>query len=271
MNSELAADVEHLNTIISWLARRDLPSLSGAAALPPTWGHAPADAILLLGGIPHPALAETVASGLHAGVARTVMLVGGAGHSTQRLRDAVAGHARFGGVATVGRAEADILLDVLAVLGVPRAKVALVEAASTNCGNNASFALRDAAASGPLPRRVVLVQDPLMQRRSHENFLYEWRATETQFASFAPCVPMLIACATAPERVAFADPTHAAWWPMKPFLDLVMGEVPRLRPTGYGPQGSAFIGHVDVPPAVDAAHEALLPRWSQHVREAVHA
>lgn len=257
---KLAGDVAALNIIITWLARRDVPDAAAAKA----------DAMLLLGGIPSAPYADAVAAAFAAGAAPSVMLVGGAGHSTQRLRDAVAAEARFAGIATAGRAEAAILRDVLTQrLGVPAEAIGLVEAASTNCGNNASYALRDLrAAGGPLPSRVLLVQDALMQRRSHESFAHEWRGAGVEFVSWTPFVPLLRAEPAAPERVAFVDGAHAAMWPMRPFLDLVMGEVPRLRPTGYGPEGAGFIGHVDVPPAVEAAFARLLPRWGQHVRAA---
>lgn len=45
-------------------------------------------------------------------------------------------------------------------------------------------------------------------------------------------------------------------WQMDRFLDLVTGEIPRLRDDadGYGPQGKAFIPHVDIPPEVEEAY-----------------
>lgn len=335
--ASLAADVEALNTIITWLSRRDgdnctdntlspaaLPrhwledthsaaatsssststgstssssgSSSSASSSPsPTAAEPPVDAILLLGGIPHPCFAEPVAAAMRRGLARWLILVGGAGHSTDRLRAAVAAHPVYGATPVAGRTEADILYDVMTVhLGVSPAAVLCRETRSSNCGNNASLALvavREAVAgaaavAAAMPRRILLVQDPLMMRRSCESFLKEWAGDGAgggvEFACWAPAIPLLqplpatatLTAAADADRgdatalVTFVDPQHCGVWPLAAFLDLAMGEVPRLRPAGYGPLGSGFIGHVHVPPPVDAAYDALLPRWGAHVRAA---
>jgi len=257
MASDAAAS--HLNVIIEWLSRDDAPRADAGVD---TW-------VCILGGLPHPSLAAPAAALFASLRASRLLVVGGAGHSTQRLRDAVAASAVGAGVAVAGRAEADILADLcVGAWGVPRAAL-VVERESTNCGNNATFALRAARAAGtPLPARLVLVQDPLMQRRSHESFAAAWAGTGVALASAAPAVPRV---APAPGGgVALADAAHAAAWPLAPFLDLVMGEVPRLRDdaAGYGPRGAGFIGHVDVPANVEAAHAALLETFGAHVRAA---
>lgn len=266
-----AGNAAAINSIIRWLARRDLPSLARGVG-PASWGGQEADAILLLGGISQPEYAETVAAAIRDGAAPCVILVGGVGHSTPRLRAAVAAHSRFGDIATDGRAEAEILFDILTRhLGVPASAVALCETASTNCGNNATLALAGLRASGrPHPERVILVQDPLMMRRSHESFAHEWRDTGCSFASWAPEVPLLqpSTAISSTAGLEFVDARHASVWGLEPFLELVMGEVPRLRPDGYGPRGKGFIGHVDVPEHVQAAFDALLGRFGGRVRAA---
>jgi uncharacterized SAM-binding protein YcdF (DUF218 family) len=266
---EQAAD---LNAVIEWLARDDAPAPDASAD---TW-------VCLLGGVPDLSLARRAADLFFALHATRLLVVGGAGHSTARLRAAAARDADGAGVATEGRAEADILADVAARhWGVPRGAI-IVERASTNCGNNATLALAaaraaaDAPGGAPLPARLVLVQDPIMQRRSHESFAAGgWPAAGVALASAAPAVPRV---APAPGAgggaggagVAFADAAHARAWPLAPFLELVMGEVPRLRDDagGYGPRGAGFIGHVDVPARVLRAHAALLPALGALVRVA---
>ena len=61
------------------------------------------------------------------------------------------------------------------------------------------------------------------------------------------------------------------WKPERSKFALVMGEVPRLRDDahGYGPNGAGFQAHVDVPPEVEAAYDALLaahPQWGRPAR-----
>ena len=48
-------------------------------------------------------------------------------------------------------------------------------------------------------------------------------------------------------------------WTLDRFADLVLGELRRLRDDerGYGPRGTGFIDHVDVPPEVEAAASVL--------------
>ena len=57
-------------------------------------------------------------------------------------------------------------------------------------------------------------------------------------------------------------------WQPKRYIDLLMGEIPRLRDDadGYGPNGRGFIAHVDLPPEVEAAFAELRSDFS--VREA---
>ena len=42
-------------------------------------------------------------------------------------------------------------------------------------------------------------------------------------------------------------------------MELLLGEIRRLRDdeSGYGPQGAGFIGHVDIPPIVEAIWNSL--------------
>lgn len=44
-------------------------------------------------------------------------------------------------------------------------------------------------------------------------------------------------------------------WVMDRFVDLVLGEIPRLRDDadGYGPRGRGFIGHVEIPIDIEQA------------------
>lgn len=46
---------------------------------------------------------------------------------------------------------------------------------------------------------------------------------------------------------------------MDRFLELILGEVPRLRDDkhGYGPEGKGFIPHVDIPNQVEQSWELL--------------
>ncbi|NQU42232.1 YdcF family protein [bacterium] len=256
--------VRDLNCVIRYLSRRDLDDLT-PEALKRRRGTRQADLLILMGGITTPDFVEKAAGAFREGLAKGLMVVGGVGHSTQNLRDNVAFHPVYGSIPTSGRAEADILCDILVKhLGITRNEI-LIERQSTNCGNNATFALEVVRQAAVPHDSVVIVQDPIMQRRTLESFRHEWRTEKTAFDAFAPVIPLL---AVRSGEVGFADPGHAGYYNMDRFLALVMGEIPRLRDDekGYGPAGSGFIGHVDIPPEVEAAFSRLIPLYKEYIR-----
>lgn len=60
-------------------------------------------------------------------------------------------------------------------------------------------------------------------------------------------------------------------WEPERYMELLMGEVPRLMdaPGGYGPHGQGLIAHVDVPDEVIRAFEELRAEFPDRVRVAV--
>jgi uncharacterized SAM-binding protein YcdF (DUF218 family) len=250
---ELAAD---LNLVAEFLALRDLPALE-PAALAAACGQESSDCLVLLGsGVL--ACAEEAFRAMQRGVARLLVVSGGLGHSTSFLREAVARHPRYRRVATAGRPEAEILGELAqAFFGLEPDRLVL-ETASTNCGENAVLtrAALEARGSG-VPRTLVLVQDPTMQRRSDASFRLAFRDLPGHLLLNHPAfVPRL---GVREGRLAFEVPPRDPPWPVERFASLVVGEIPRLRDDaeGYGPRGRGFIAHVDIPGPVEAAHARL--------------
>lgn len=258
--------VAAVNTLAAFLARRDVASLGAAL---------PCDAIIVCGS----AVLATVAAAVEAfrlGVAPRILFSGGVGHSTHLLYAAVAADPALAAAVTVGapRPEAAVLRDVAAALGAPPAAL-LVEAESTNCGSNAALSRAQLAAAGlPTPTRLLVIQDPTMQRRTHASFEKAFEdAPGVAILSWAPFVPRATLAAPAADAVAAAGgglalEPQGAWGSGARFLELLLGEVPRLRdaPGGYGPRGAGFISHVDIPPEVEAAHEAVWAACAAHSR-----
>jgi uncharacterized SAM-binding protein YcdF (DUF218 family) len=75
------------------------------------------------------------------------------------------------------RPEAEVFADVAAARGVPREAI-LVEARSTNTGENVDFTRQLLALRGVRPRRVIAVQKPYMERRTHATFAQRWPEPE---------------------------------------------------------------------------------------------
>ncbi|MGW6195494.1 hypothetical protein ACWF0M_05035 [Kribbella sp. NPDC055110] len=70
-----------------------------------------------------------------------------------------------------------------------------------------------------------------------------------------------------PDRVS-AGPDAPEIWTRFRFRSLLLGEIHRLSPDVYGPQGRNFIDHVDIPTEVLAAYNELAARNPQLVRAA---
>ena len=257
----LRSSADDLNVVARYLAQRELADLS-SEHLRKACGRDRADVIVLVGSSLLQA-AETVADAWARRAADVLLIAGGEGHSTDDLRHRV--RSRYPDIDVDGRPEAAILADVLTDgLGLGHDDV-LLETASTNCGENAAMAREVLTAHGIQPETLVVVQDPLMQRRTMATFEKAWRdALPVRFLSCPPFVP---AVAVRGDELIFSEPSAPAWT-MRRFLSLLMGEIPRLRDDerGYGPRGRGFIVHVDIPEEVEAAYDRLLPRFGPYVR-----
>ena len=75
------------------------------------------------------------------------------------------------------RSEAEVFADVAVGLGVPRDRI-LVEARSTNTGENVVFSRRLLAEKGLDARRAIAVQKPYMERRTLATFRQRWPELE---------------------------------------------------------------------------------------------
>jgi hypothetical protein len=186
---------------------------------------------------------DVTADLLRAHPAARLVVTGGRGHSTPALLAAV----RPWIPVDDGRSEAAVLASLLVARhGVDPARISLEEE-STNCGENARL-------TAPLlpDGHLVLVQDPTMQRRTHESFVAALAGRAVGVASHAPFVPDV-------RTDGGYDDLGDRAWDLARFVDLVRGELRRLRDDehGYGPRGAGFIGHVDVPTEVASAGDLL--------------
>jgi uncharacterized SAM-binding protein YcdF (DUF218 family) len=233
-------DQAEITTIANYLARRDVA--------------APAEAgLLVLMGSAVLESVEVAARAWQAGLVPRILISGGIGHSTRHLLTKV-GERDL-------RPESHIFRDLLInQYGVPSAAIE-VEDRSTNCGENAEFS-RAVVDRG---HRILLIQDPTMQRRTHASFERSFTDLPgTQLLSFAPVVPHIT-----PQGVT-ATPGGPAIWERERFVSLILGEIRRLQDNehGYGPRSRNFIDHVDLPPAVLDAYNNLTRQHPELIRPA---
>jgi uncharacterized SAM-binding protein YcdF (DUF218 family) len=189
------------------------------------------------------------------GVASKLLISGGIGHSTQDLRDRVHKLEIFDGVETEGLPEADIIREILVNrLGVDEGSV-LVENNSTTCGGNAEESRATLDEVGMSLSRMLLLQDPTMQRRSQASFEKWWEdRPEVEIFSYAPFIPVVEEKGNG-EFVLIQGAYPI--WGFSRFASLIHGEIPRMHDTegGYGPKGKGFISHVEIPELVLKAYD----------------
>ncbi|MGW7680658.1 YdcF family protein [Kribbella sp. NPDC054772] len=209
----------------------------------------PVDLVVLMGS----AVLESVdvAAEAHRAYSAPILVSGGVGHSTRFLEEALR---RRGLPVRTGRPESHVFRDLLVSAGVSAPEV---EDRSTNCGENAEFTRRLIST----PKTLLLIQDPTMQRRTHACFERSFADLPgTTLLSQAPFIPWI-----GPDHVS-SGPDGPEIWSHERFRSLLLGEISRLSPDGYGPRGRNFIDHVDIPAEVRAAYDELAARHPQLVR-----
>ena len=255
VGAQARADV---NRIAAYLARRDVASLSPAVV--------PHADVLVLCGSAVLAAIDIAATAFQDGLADRLLVSGGVGHSTPHLRQAVREDPRYGDVSTDARPESAIIAEILRRhYAVPDAAI-LIEAESTNCGENAEFSVSLLKLTPLKLRSVILLQDPTMQRRTHECFRRSLRdASGVRISSYAPFVPTVADL----DSRNVNDEDGRAVWSVRRFTALILGEMCRLHDDehGYGPRGTDFIDHVDIPNDVMDAYLRLAAAHPHSLRQ----
>ncbi|KAF2159759.1 hypothetical protein M409DRAFT_70812 [Zasmidium cellare ATCC 36951] len=200
-------------------------------------------------------------------LAKSLVLVGGIGHSTKLLYEAIGRHDKYKYLRDdiEGLPEARVMETILKrhfdlkKIQFEGCQI-LIEDKSTNCGSNAietRKVLEDA--NVPSPASVLLIQDPTMSLRSPASFqkTYEDHVNPPRFLCCPFFVPTVL---SSPSGLQFANDIPHDWlWSTDRFLELILGEIPRLRDDkqGYGPTGKGFIPHVDIPDQVERSWRLL--------------
>ena len=232
--------IEDINRILFFLASRDVMCLD-VDTLKKNYQIKCAGAIMLFGN-ELPYTLEVCIKAMKCGIAEYLIICGGEGHATEILRKNVRAMERcqeiIGELKNMSEAE---IFGALAVkyYGIPKEQV-ILDNASTNCGANAKNGFEYFQQLPKSDGHVIVVQDPIMQRRSKASLMMYME--EEKIISYAPFIPQV------GEGLVYKN-TITFLWSRERFLDLLLGEIPRLKDdgNGYGPRGRGFIPHVDVP------------------------
>ena len=247
-----------VNLLGRFCGRRDVPELN-RAQLQQRYGTDQADVMALFGGSILCG-GDVLAEAMRAGVARRYVIVGGEGHTTQRLRDEMA--RELPGFQTDGLPEAKLFARYLKLRHGLEAD--FLECDSTNCGNNITNLLELLERNGVECSTMILTQDASMQLRMAAGL--RRHAPEIAAINYAAYA---VEAEVRDGKLTFRDAPRGMW-SMERYLTLLMGEIPRLRDDGegYGPRGRGFIAHVDVPEEVERAFELLRKQFPESVRAA---
>lgn len=234
-----------INTLSAFLGRRDVPELT-QEALRSAYGFSQADVMVLFGGSII-AGGDVLAQAIKNNIAKTYVIVGGAGHTTQALRDTV--QRLFPDIKTQDKCEAEIFQAYLK--NRYSLKADYLETKSTHCGNNITNLLALLEGNAVPCENIILCQDATMQLRMSAT-LRKYRP-DLRIINFATYKAQIT------PDLTFSD-SIPGMWPVDRFASLLMGEVDRLTDDaeGYGPKGRGFISHVDIPQNVREAYAELL-------------
>lgn len=252
-----------INTIALFLAHSQIPSLSTCD---------PVDCIIICASsVLYQASYVFQALQDRPSLAKTLVLVGGLGHSTNLIYEAVSRHPEYRKIKNkgdiIGLPESHILKEILNhsfdILspenGGPKI---LTEDRSTNCGANAvetRKVLEHNGVTGPLS--CIVIQDPTMSLRTIASFEKAYEDVPVaKRPSFKACPVFVPETRIADGQLEFVldledelrDELRLRLddlWEKQRFCELLVGEVTRLNDdeNGYGPNGKGFIGHVGVP------------------------
>jgi Uncharacterized conserved protein len=241
----------YINEISKFLAIRDIPKLN-SFELEKVFGIKKVDILVLLGN----SITDTIKCASYAyenNLCDRILINGGIGHSTEILRQQVRKDERFKSIQVDNRAEANIFFDIMTkIYKVPENKI-IVENQSTNCGDNALKAVKLLSELQIPYNSLLLIQDPTMQLRTHASFKKHIRNEKVKIINYSPFIPEVN------EDLKLINRDVDGIWEEKRFLELIMGEIPRLKDDvkGYGPCGKNFIAHVEVPSEIEEYYNRL--------------
>ena len=150
---------ENINVLAKFLGTRDIDALN-QEELFNRYGIHQVDVMVLFGGSVLEG-GDVLASGIKNFVAKKYIIVGGAGHTTDTLRQVV--QLEYPSIETTDLSEAEIFQKYLK--HVYGCEADYLETKSTNCGNNITYLL-DLLKENNIPfKSIILSQDASMQRR----------------------------------------------------------------------------------------------------------
>ena len=222
---------KNLNILIDFLAKRDLTALS-PDELQAKYKINQVDLLILFGGS-IPEGAEVFAKAHQQNIAKNYLLAGGAGHTTEALRQKMQSSLADIDIST--KSEAEIFALYLKNLDLK-------------------------------PKSIIFMQDATMQNRMDAGFR-KYCPCDTTLINYAT---YKVHFTVQNDKLCLEQNNIWQMWNIDKYIELLMGEIPRLTDNinGYGPQGKDFIAHVDIPQEVHSAYQYLYQHLNIKTRQA---
>ncbi|MBP2099169.1 YdcF family protein [Enterococcus rivorum] len=213
--------------------------------------------LAILAGNCLPYLADEMAKIYQEKRAKKLMLVGGIGHATKHLKR----NFQERGFSYGDISETQMYLEYLEEKYAIPKTVFLTEHRSTNSGENAAFSLKIVNEARSLGKKVLLLEDPILQKRIKATFKKEWAKTSAVFTNYVPAIPYV---KEVDREIIFEDSRFNGLWEKDYFFSLVLGEMFRLQDneSGYGPKGTGYIDEVVIPESVNKAYERVSDEYN---------
>lgn len=250
---------EAINVLGDFCGKRDITELS-QKELQDKYGFSQADVFVLFGG----SILEggnVLADAIKQKIAKKYIIVGGAGHTTETLRQRM--HNEFKEITTDGLTEAEVFASFLKIKY--NLKVDYLEKQSTNCGNNITCLLQLLKDKQIAFKSIIIAQDATMQCRM-EKVLRKYVTADVSIINYAT---YKVKVEENHGQLIFKENVWGMW-NMERYITLLMGEIPRLTDdeNGYGPLGSNYLVHVDIPDLVKESFSILQGKYKDSVRVA---
>jgi len=240
-----------INKIAEFLAVRDINNLD-VNELENKFAINKVDILVLLGNsIPY--TIQCTVKAYENKLCDKILINGGIGHSTEILRNEIRKDDRFKFISIENKAEADIIFEIMTKIYNIDSEKIIVENKSTNCGDNAKKAVELLEELNIEYSSLLLVQDPTMQLRTYASFIKYVDTEKVKLINYAPFIPSM------DENLKLRNVDINGIWEEQRYLQLIMGEIPRLKDdeNGYGPKGKSFIAHVEIPTEIEENYYLL--------------
>lgn len=239
---------DSINTLGDFCGLRDVYALT-PELLKAKYNIGRADVMVLFGGSIMCG-GDVLASAIKNRIAKKYVIVGGAGHTTETLRQKVQTEYPF--ITTAGLPEAVVFQNYLKYKYGLEADY--LETESTNCGNNITYLLQLLRRHHIGFKSIIISQDSTMQHRMYAG-LRKYLSDEIVIINYAVYHAEV---KVQNGKLAYTS-NIPGMWEMERYIELLLGEIPRLSDNagGYGPKGKNFIAHVDIPENVRQAFGTL--------------